>query len=215
MKPKLSGFDTATGCKNSMVKGYCQGLLVENRDLNAQQTVVQEAVVHACCTPFDLPRAAASCPVCGTEGRPVKLVTLRSLLKPHLCPEARDEVYRFCANPECKLVYYSTDGAQTFARTDLTVRVGVKESSAPRPLCYCFDHSAESIREDWVQTGKSTILESIKAEVKAGNCRCEVTNPSGGCCLGDVIKEVKVIAAAPAAPGPTHDYCSSTTPPCC
>lgn len=176
----------------------------------------QECAVHACCSPTAKPKTAASCPACGAVGEPVKPVTLRSLLQPHLLQQVRDEVYHFCASPECQLVYYSTDGVQTFARGDLTVRVGVKEVGAPRPLCYCFDHSAESIREDWVKAGKSTILESIKAEVKAGNCRCEVTNPSGGCCLGDVIKEVKVIAAAPAMPASTHDCCSpAPTHDCC
>lgn len=168
----------------------------------------QESEAHVCCNPMAKSKAGDSCPACGTVGEPVKPVTLRSLLQPHLINQVRDEVYHFCTNSECQVVYYSTDGAQTFSRGDLIVRVGVKEVGAPRPLCYCFGHSAESIREDWAQTGKSTILESIKAEVKAGNCRCEVTNPSGGCCLGDVIKEIKVIAATPAVPVQTHDCCS-------
>ena len=184
----------------------------------------QECAVHACCSPMAKPKMAASCPSCGTVGEPVKPVTLRSLLQPHLLQQVREEVYHFCASPECQVVYYSTDGVQSFARGDLTVRVGVKEVGAPRPLCYCFDHSAENLREDLAENGRSTILESIKAEVKAGHCRCEVTNPSGGCCLGDVIKETKAIGAAPAAPAPahyscssapSHDCCSPTAPPCC
>ena len=35
------------------------------------------------------------------------------------------------------------------------------------------------------------MLDSIKAEVKAGTCHCEVTNPGGGCCLGEITKELK------------------------
>jgi len=165
----------------------------------------QECAPHTCCSQTAKPTMAASCPACGAVGEPVKSVTLRSLLQPHLLQQVREEGYHFCASVACQIVYYSADTFQTFAREDLTVRVGVKEVSAPRPLCYCFDHSAESIREDWVQTGKSTILESIKAEVKAGNCRCEMTNPSGGCCLGEVIKEMKAITAAPAAPASTPE----------
>lgn len=167
---------------------------------------------HACCTPVAKPKAAASCPACGTEGKPVGPVTLRSLLQPHLRPQVRDEGYRFCASPGCALVYYSADGAQTFSRADLTVRVGVKETGAPRPLCYCFGHSAESIREEWVQTGKSTAMASIKAEMKAGTCRCELTNPSGSCCLGDVIKEVKAMTATPKMPAPAHGCCALPPP---
>lgn len=175
----------------------------------------QDAEAHACCTSLAKPRTAASCPACGTEGKPVKPVTLRALLQPHLRAEVRDEVYRFCASPDCALVYFSADGAQTFARADLTVRVGVKERSGPHPLCYCFGHSAESIRNEWVETGKSTVLESIKAEVKAGTCHCEVTNPGGGCCFGDITKEVKALTANPVAPAPAQDCCAPSKPTCC
>jgi len=138
-------------------------------------------------------RRATACPGCGTEGRPWKPITLRSLLQPRLHPQVWDEVYRFCSSPDCALVYYSADGTQTFARTDLTVRVGVKERRAPRPLCYCFGHSAESIRDEWLKTGKSTVVDSVKAEVKAGTCHCEMTNPGGGCCLGEITKEMKTL----------------------
>lgn len=166
----------------------------------------------ACCAPSARPGVRAGCPACGMEGRPVKPVTLRSLLQPHLRPEVREEPYRFCASQDCALVYYSADGSQTFTRGDLTVRVGLKERSAPRPLCYCFGHSDESIREEWVRTGKTTVAEAIKAELKAGGCRCEVTNPSGACCLGDVLKEVKALTSAP--PAPARDCCAPTDPSC-
>lgn len=169
-----------------------------------------------CCALPAKPKVAAACPACGIEGKPVKPVTLRSLLQPHLGPQVREEgAYRFCASQDCALVYYSPDGSQVFTRGDLTVRVGLKERSAPRPLCYCFGHSAESIREEWVQTGKTTVAEAIKAELKAGGCRCEVTNPAGGCCLGDVIQEVKTLTAAPQAPVEVHDCCAPSKPSCC
>ncbi|MDE3246847.1 MAG: hypothetical protein KGN80_12240 [Acidobacteriota bacterium] len=171
---------------------------------------IEQSEAHACCTPIAKAKAPASCPACGIQGKPVKPLTLRSLLQPHLRSQVQDEVYRFCASPSCALVYYSTDGSQTYARADLTVRVGVKEASAPRPLCYCFGQSAESIREEWVRTGKSTVADSIKAEVKAGNCQCELTNPSGACCLGDVIKEVKAVTAS-ALPSPKSEEGSKRT----
>lgn len=163
----------------------------------------------ACCCggsgPADSSGTVRTCPACGTEGRPVKPVTPRSLLQPHLRPEVREEAYRFCASPDCAVVYFSGDGRQTFSRADLTVRVGLKERSAPRPLCYCFGHSAESLREEWTRTGKSGAAGAIKAELKAGGCRCEVTNPSGGCCLGDVLKEVEALTSAAPAPAPGPD----------
>ena len=207
-------FEPALGCRTYVVNGHRKGLPDAAWVVEALRKA-QETEAHACCTPMAKPKASASCPACGMEGNPVRPVTLRALLQLHLRSTVQDEVYRFCANSDCALVYFSADGAQTWACADLTVRVGMKEQSAPRPLCYCFGHSAESIREEWARTGKSTVLEAIKAEVKAGTCRCEVTNPGGGCCLGDITKEVKALTAAPATPTPLHDFCASSKPSCC
>ena len=46
-------------------------------------------------------------------------------------------------------------------------------------VCYCFNYSAEDIRQDYRQNGHSTIMARIAAEKKDGNCRCETTNPKG------------------------------------
>ena len=213
MAPLPEAFEPALGCRTYVVQGPRQGLPDPARVLAALRKA-QEGEANACCTPLAKPKTAATCPACGTEGKPVKPVTLRALLHPHLQGTVRDEVYRFCPQPDCALVYFRADGAQTFARADLTVRVGVKERSGPRPLCYCFGHSAESIREEWTRTGKSTVLDVIKAEVKAGTCHCEVTNPGGGCCLGDITKEVKALTSAP-APTASHDCCASSKSSCC
>ncbi len=40
-------------------------------------------------------------------------------------------------------------------------------------------------------TGNTDIQAIITERVKAGECRCEETNPSGGCCLGAVAKAIK------------------------
>lgn len=212
--PLPEGFEPALGCRTYVVHGRRQGL-PDQEGVLASLRKAQEGEAHACCTPMAKPKAAAACPACGTEGKPVKPVTLRALLQSHLKASVRDEVYRFCAHPDCAIVYLSADTDQTFTRADLTVRVGVKERSEPRPLCYCFGHSAESIREEWSRTGKSTVLDAIKAEVKAGTCHCEVTNPGGGCCLGDITKAVKALTAEPAAPIAAHDCCAPSKPSCC
>jgi hypothetical protein len=36
------------------------------------------------------------------------------------------------------------------------------------------------------ETGKSSYSTWIAKEVKYGNCACDVRNPSGKCCLGDI-----------------------------
>ncbi len=63
----------------------------------------------------------------------------------------------------------------------------------PHALCYCFGHSEESLRAEWQATGRLDSVEAIRAAVKEGRCQCEVMNPSGACCLGDVLKVAKAI----------------------
>jgi len=47
-------------------------------------------------------------------------------------------------------------------------------------ICYCFGYTREDILEDMsMHLGRSTILERIMAEKKAGRCRCKETNPKG------------------------------------
>ncbi len=41
------------------------------------------------------------------------------------------------------------------------------------------------------RTADTDIQKIITQRVKAGECRCEETNPSGGCCLGNVSKAIK------------------------
>ena len=48
-------------------------------------------------------------------------------------------------------------------------------------ICYCFEYSAEDIREDvLLNDGRSLIMERIIAESRAGRCDCARLNPSGG-----------------------------------
>ena len=47
-------------------------------------------------------------------------------------------------------------------------------------VCFCFEYSAEDIREDVrANHGRSTILEEIVAAKKAGGCQCAATHPEG------------------------------------
>ena len=46
-------------------------------------------------------------------------------------------------------------------------------------VCYCFGYTAADIEKDVRLNGRSTILERILTEKKAGKCRCAVKNPRG------------------------------------
>lgn len=128
----------------------------------------------------------AKCPGCGVAGKRVKTITLRSLLRPEKQAEIGEWQYFFCGSMGCETVYFTEEGSRTFSTSDLTVRVEIKESVSPRPVCYCFDHSVEEIYEELERTGKSTVVADIRKRIAAEGCSCETQNPQGACCLGTV-----------------------------
>lgn len=136
--------------------------------------------------------AAVACPVNGARSKQVDTLTVKSLVRrlPLGMPNTQ---YYFCDAPDCDVVYFALDSkAPIFRRADLLVRVGAKVSEEPIPVCYCFGFARKDIWDEIRDTGKSTAAERIAAEIKAGRCACEMRNPSGKCCLGDVIKATEV-----------------------
>ncbi len=138
-----------------------------------------------------VPPAVMPCPECGSRSKQVDTLTVKSLVRkmPFGMVPAQ---YYFCEETACDLVYFPSDAeAPSFHRGDLLVRVGLKEETDPIPVCYCFGVSRQDIWDEIREKGKSSVAERIKAEVKAGNCACELKNPSGKCCLGNVTRAVQ------------------------
>lgn len=128
------------------------------------------------------------CPVSGARSKQVNILTVKSLVR-HLSFSAPRTQYYFCEDPTCDVVYFPWNPkAPTFRKSDLWVRVGAKEKSDPIAVCYCFGVTRKDIEEEIRRNGKSTFAERITAEVQRGNCACEVKNPSGKCCLGNVTR---------------------------
>ena len=135
--------------------------------------------------------AVMACPVDSTRSKQVNMLTVKSLVR-RLPLGMPDTQYYFCEAPGCDAVYFPLDTqAPTFFRGDLNVRVGSKEAAEPIPVCYCFGFTRQDIWDEIRSTGKSTVAKRIRAEVEEGRCACEVKNPSGQCCLGDVTRTVK------------------------
>jgi len=128
------------------------------------------------------------CPTCGNQGKGVKPLTLRALLKEEFVSEVANVNYRFCHTKDCKVVYYGNE--QIFLVSQLNIPVGVKQATGERPLCYCFGHSVASIKEELRSTGRSNALEDIRRKMTDPGCRCETENPSGSCCLGSVARGI-------------------------
>lgn len=134
----------------------------------------------------------ALCPKTGNPGRKVETLTVRSLVqsKARQVDAAGEEQWFLCDQPKCDVIYFTESGVE-ITKSELTIRVGFKEEDPPHTICYCFGHTEESVRDELAQTGESTAVESISAKVKAGECSCELMNPSGKCCLGEVSKSAK------------------------
>jgi hypothetical protein len=77
------------------------------------------------------------------------------------------------------------------------VPVFQKEPKGDRTVCYCFGVGESDIRRELAASGRSTAVDRITALVKSERCACEVKNPQGSCCLGNVATATK--AAKPAA----------------
>lgn len=145
---------------------------------------LSEAGVNAC----EL-KVRASPPVCPTNhqpGKPVETLTVKALLAlplTRLLPQA----YYFCWAPDCPTVYYSEDGAQRFTEADLREKVYQKHLTADEVwVCYCFHHTVGSIRQELTRSGSSSVVARVTAGIQAGQCACNIRNPQGSCCLGNV-----------------------------
>lgn len=133
----------------------------------------------------------ANCSECSGASRFVTKRTMLLMLKPNLFDQIGDGQYYFCVSPGCDVVYFPENQGTVFRKDDLRVRVGIKEASGPKPLCYCFGFDEADFRDEVARTGKSESLGRIADLLKAGMCACETRNPSGACCLGDITKAVK------------------------
>ena len=136
-------------------------------------------------------RVNAVCPKNGKVCKPVPRVTVEILIRPEHRRSLTSMPYSFCDSPDCDAVYVSASGEQVITKNQLRVRVGIKETEDPIPLCYCFDFDRKAIRDDIRFKGTTNIPRVITERIRAGKCRCEVTNPRGSCCLGDVYQAVK------------------------
>lgn len=136
------------------------------------------------------------CPVSGTAGTRVDLVTVKALLTAPALRHLDGKAYRFCPDPSCDLVYFDRGADSVFGKQDLSVRVGLKETEDPIPVCYCFGFTKGGFRNDIANRGETDASEWIAAAIRAGHCACKVRNPEGSCCLGNVSKAIKEITSA-------------------
>ncbi|MGH9333838.1 MAG: putative iron-sulfur cluster-binding metallochaperone, partial [Vicinamibacteria bacterium] len=100
-------------------------------------------------------------------------ITVKSLLTARALERFAPVEYRFCASPECEVVYF-TD-AIFFGCADVRVPVLQKQQPGDRTVCYCFDIDEREM--------DAAAESRIRAHVSAKRCACETRNPEGRCCL--------------------------------
>jgi len=128
----------------------------------------------------------AECPISRTSSRRLQRRTLEHLLKPGKVAEMHNVQYYYCTAPDCRVVYFSIEHLPHFTVDDVQVRVLAKDKGDDVHVCYCFDWTRGRIKDEIHRTNRSTASVQIAREVKAGNCTCDIRNPKGECCLGDV-----------------------------
>ena len=141
-------------------------------------------VVSAC-------SVSAKCPHCGRPGKPITTRTLKHMVKPVFLNLVQKPGFLICASPACGVVYFHPEG-QELHENDLRVPVELKNPENA-PICYCFGFTQKMVENEVRVSGDCTIALGIAAEMKAGNCACEVRNPQGSCCLGRISSVIKTL----------------------
>ncbi|QSO48346.1 putative iron-sulfur cluster-binding metallochaperone [Alicyclobacillus mengziensis] len=143
-----------------------------------------------CCQVSEQGNDPTFCPTCQQRGKNVPLITLKSLLTPSaLSTIDPSSAYSFCSNPACEVVYFS--GEQVFNKDAIKVPVYQKNEGSEVPVCYCFGWTRQKLVEAIQDEEKPA--QHISEQVKVNRCGCEVNNPQGSCCLGNVTAFVQGI----------------------
>ena len=148
---------------------------------------------HRCDRPSALDSRGRSCPQCGEHGAAVHLQTVKALLTEIALRRVQPGHYRFCGNRACDVVYFGDDAGDRHVTQDLRVPVWHKEPVGARLLCYCFGETESVIYSELVEHGRSAMVDRIREHITAQRCACDIRNPRGVCCLGDVIAAVERI----------------------
>lgn len=131
------------------------------------------------------------CPSCNVKGKKVKIITLKSMIKPASLDSLNaDLTHYFCSSEDCNIVYFDTS-KRGYCISEIKVPVYQKDKTNTIPICYCFGWTKEKIKQ-YVEKGLSpNPLEHIRENIKENRCGCEVNNPQGNCCLGNVTSYIK------------------------
>lgn len=144
-----------------------------------------------CCSAANaaVARRHTECSECRSKGAPVDLLTVKALLTETALRHLAPTPLYFCREPICSVVYFAADG-QAYTSRDVRVAVWQKQPAGHRQICYCFDENEASMLRELIETGRCHAVQRVRDHITADRCACEVRNPRGTCCLGDLMKAV-------------------------
>lgn len=150
-----------------------------------------------CCSAPRVPAAGAdaACHRCASKGARVTLVTVKSLLTPIALARLTPALpFCVCLGPTCPVVYF-TDAGLEYTKADVRAVPWQKQPLGHRCFCHCFDESEPSMLRELAETRRCDAVQRVRDHIAADRCACEVRNPRGTCCLGDLIKAVDRLEA--------------------
>jgi hypothetical protein len=89
--------------------------------------------------------------------------------------------FGFCPSRGCAVVFLGS-GGERFETRDLRHPPASKTGNPADLLCYCFDVTGDLA----LSPAGDAAVGFISDRVRAGDCACDVLNPSAGCCLGSI-----------------------------
>jgi len=119
------------------------------------------------------------CPVNGKEYGAVGYKTILHHLSDPWNTDFIEQDYYFCSDPDCNVVYFGQDDS-LITKSQLRTKVGAKEKTPERIVCYCFGVSYAEAENNGI------VVDFVKDKTKQSLCSCETSNPSGRCCLKDL-----------------------------
>ena len=138
-----------------------------------------------------VPSSEVVCPHCHQKGKAIQGQTVKALVIISL-RNLTEAQYHFCHTPSCPVVYYTAAG-DMITTQQLRERVYQKEPDADDvPICYCFRHTAGEVRNATPEA-RAAIVHDNNAGIRANQCACDLRNPQGSCCLGNVRELIKKV----------------------
>lgn len=148
--------------------------------------------VSECCCPEPAVATKAACPSCRQAAGRVDATTVKALLTAEALARINLAAFYFCSSEACDTVYFS-DAGQVFRTVDVTVEVWHKQPAGDRTFCYCFGENESAMRAELESSGRIGAIERVRHHIAERRCACDIRNPRGACCLGDLSAAVRDI----------------------